>query len=250
MSTFAIAGRELRSLFTTVTGWLVLTGYLFLTGFFWTAMASMYAMQSQDAIVSPYMAAQVDMTDYLVAPFFGNTAIVWLMFCPALSMRLFASERKDRTLELLLTAPVSTAEIVLGKFFGALGFVAVMLACTAHYPLLLMRWGNPDLGAFAAAYLGTLLLAGGLLAMGMLFSAFTESQVVAFVLTVAAGLTLWVFSWVGGGADSLASQIAIVTHAQDLFRGILRLSDIAYFIAFIGVFLFATHQRVESFRWS
>ena len=200
--------------------------------------------------MSPYMTAQVNLTDYLVAPFFGNTAIIFLMIAPALSMRLFASEQKDRTLELLMTSPISTTEIVLGKFMGAVSFVVLMLACTAHYPLLLMQWASPDPGAFATAYLGTLLLASALIAMGMLFSAFTENQVVAFVLTMAAGLVLWVFSWMGAEADSWPAQVAIVTHAQDLFRGVVRLSDLVYFAVFIGFFLFATHQRVEAYRWS
>lgn len=250
MSVLAIAGRELRSLFSSVVGWLVLTGFLAVSGLFWTLAMAAYAGYSQEAMVSPYLAGQLDMTEHLIAQFFGSISVVFVIICPALSMRLIAPERANQTLELLLTSPVSTAEIVIGKFLGAVGFTALMLLATAPYPLMLTQLGNPDLGAFATGYAGTLLLASTLLAMGMLCSAFTKSQIVAYMLTIAITLTLWVLPGMGDGMESWQAQVAVVTHAQDLWRGIVRLSDLVYFAAAIGFFLFATHQRIEAFRWS
>ncbi len=250
MNALAIAGRELRGIFNTTIGWLVLAGFLLLTGVFWSSMVSYYALESADVIANPYAASQMNLTDYLFSPFFGNTAIVLMMVCPAVSMRLFSEEIKQRTLELLLTSPVSTLDIVLGKFLGALGFVAILLAGTLPGPILLAAWSTPDLGTVAAGYFGLLLVGAAILAMGLLFSALTANQIVALVWTFAAALGLWVLSWVSQDPTSIFTQLALVTHVQDLLSGLVYVSHLTYFAGFVGFFLFATWQRVESFRWS
>jgi ABC-2 type transport system permease protein len=192
----------------------------------------------------------MDPTTYLVSPFFSNIAVILLMVCPAISMRLFSDELKNRTMELLFTSPVSTAEIVLGKFLGALGFVAILLAGTAYVPFTLWMWGQPDWGVFAGGYLSVFLLSGAMLAMGGLFSAFTPNAMVAMISTFAGGLGLWLISWQAeGGSDGWAAQLSIVTHLEDFLRGVIVLTDVTYYLAFILFFLFATHQRVEAYRW-
>jgi ABC-2 type transport system permease protein len=250
MSVLVIAGRELRAIFNTTIGWLVLAGFLLLTGIFWASMLSYYTLEVTNSVSNPYASYQMNFNDYLFAPFFGNTAVVLMMVCPALSMRLFSEELKQRTLELLLTSPVSTLEIVLGKFLGALGFVAIMLFGTAIGPLMLNLWASPDLGVLLGGYLGLLLVAGAILSMGALFSAMTDNQIVALVLTFASAMGLWVISWVSQDQDSIFVQLALVTHVQDFMSGLVYISHLVYFIAFIGFFLFATWQRVESYRWS
>lgn len=250
MTLFAIAGRELRSIFNTAVGWLVLAGFLAMTGVFWSSMVSFYVMQSADLLANPHAAVQMSLTDHLLAPFFGNLAVVLLMVTPALSMRLFSEEMKQRTLELLLTAPVSTWEIVGGKFLGAMGFVGAMLLGTLTAPLTLWIWGTPDLGALAGGYLSLVLLSAAVMSMGLLFSALTQNQIVAVVLTFSAALAIWILSWVSEDPTSLVAQLSMANHLQDLATGALRVSDLAYFAGFIGFFLFATQQRVESTRWS
>ncbi len=250
MNVFTIAGRELRSIFNTTIGWLVLAGFLLVAGFLWSSMVSYYVMQSTDVVANPYAASQMSFTDYLLAPFFGNVAVVLLMLCPAISMRLFSEELKQRTLELLLTSPLSTLEIVLGKFLGAMAFVVVMLVGTFTVPVTLLFWGEPDVGALVGGYLGVLLVSGAVISMGMLFSAFTSNQIVALVWAFSAALVLWVLSWVSQEPGSIFERLALVSHVEDLLRGLVNLSDLVYFAAFIGFFLFATWQRVESYRWS
>ena len=250
MNVLTIAGREFRSIFNTTIGWLVLAGFLLLTGVFWASMVSYYVIQSADVVANPYAASRMNFTEYLFAPFFGNTAIVLMMLCPAVSMRLFSEEQKPRTLELLLTSPVSTVEIVLGKFLGALGFVAILLLGTSVGPLLLNLWGDPDLGAVATGYAGLMLVAASILAMGMLFSALTPNQIVALVWSFAGALALWVLSWVSQDPTSAFVEMAMVTHVEDFLTGVINAKDLAYFAGFILFFLFATWQRIESFRWS
>jgi len=250
VSVFHIAARELRAVFTTATGWLVLCGWLLITGLFWVVMVQNYAMQSRDLVFNPYAAASLGFTDFLIAPFFGNCAVVLLMLTPAVTMRLFSEEFKQGTMELLLTSPISTLQIVLGKYLGALGFVLVLLALTLHFPLGLARWGRPDWGVVASGYLGLALLSSAVLALGLWFSSLTSNQLVALVLTFTTALGLLVLGWSSQDPADWIAQISIMSHLNDLFIGVVRLSDVVYCVAFTAFFLFATHQRMESFRWS
>lgn len=249
MKVIWIAHRELRSIFNTAVGWLVLTAFLLITGVFWVIMVDTYVTQSNDLVHNPYMAQQMNLTDFLLLPFFGNCTIIILMVTPALSMRLFAEEFKQHTMELLFTSPVSTLEIVLGKFLGAVGYLAVLLLCTVHYPISLWMYGEPEPGVLLGGYTGLLLLGSSIVAMGMLFSSFTSNQIVASVLTFGAALTLYILAFNEMDPDSLLNQLSLSSHVVDLLRGALRLSDLTYFAGFIAFFLFATHQRLESFRW-
>ena len=244
-----IAHRELRSIFHTAIGWLVLTAFLLITGVFWVILVDTYVTQSNDLVHNPYMAQQMNLTDFLLLPFFGNCTVIVLMVSPALSMRLFSEEFKQHTMELLLTSPISTAEIVLGKSLGAVGYLIVFLLCTLHYPITLLVWGEPELGVLIGGYSALLLLGSSIIAMGMLFSSWTENQIVASVLTFGVALTLYILAFDEMDPDALLNKVSLSTHVVDLLRGALRLSDLAYFAGLIGVFLFATHQRLESFRW-
>ncbi len=245
-----IALREFGSYFATPVGWLVLCGYLFLTGVFWTYMVESYVLQSQDLVYNPAAASLLNLTDYLLAPFYGNCATVLIFVLPAVSMRGFSEEYRQRTMELLATSPVSTAEIVAGKFLGAMGFVAVLLLVSLYQPISLAQWGEPELGVIAGSYLGMTLLAALVLSLGLLISSFTSSQLVALVLTFAACLVLMVLDWGAPSPDAWNARLALSTHLGDLMSGAVKLSDLAYFLLGSATFLFATHQRLESFRWS
>jgi len=244
-----IASREFRSTFSSAVGWLVALGFLTLTGVFWTAMLQSYVVQGEDLVFDPYGASQLNLTDWLLSPFFGNVAVVLMMLIPGLSMRMYAEEIKQRTLELLLTSPVSTLEIVLGKFLGAVAVVVVLLLGTLSGPLVLWTLASPDTGVVLSGYLGLLALASALLALGSFASSLTSSQVTALVLSFAAALGLLVLSWVSRDPSDIWAQISVMGHLDSMLKGEIKLSDLAYFAGFTFVFLFATHQRMESFRW-
>jgi len=249
VSVLHIAMREARAIFTTPVGWLVLCGWLLVTGIFWVASVGMYVAESQNVVFNPYGAALLNLQDHLVMPFYGNTTVVLVFVVPAVSMRLFSEEFKQRTMELLLTSPVSTLEIVLGKYLGALAFVLVALACTLHFPLTLEYWGEPDLGAIAGGYLALFSMSAALLAVGLLASSFTSNQIVALVVAFAASLALYVGGWLADGPDHWIARLGLLSHLEDMLRGAVRLSDLVYFAGIVGVSLFATWQRLESFRW-
>jgi ABC-2 type transport system permease protein len=251
-NSLTIARRELRHTFSTPIGWIALCAFLLITGFFFVLEVRWYAMESMDSAFNP-MREPMDLGAHLVAPFFGEVSLLLLMICPALTMRSFAEDRRQRSLELLLTSPLSTTEIVLGKYLGALAFAGVLVLCTAHYPLLLLWIGRPDPGVILSSYLSLFLLVGAFLAVGLLASAMTESQVIALVVTLVALLGFWVLAAVGmigdGPVTDAIADASLFSHAEKLGEGILRLRDLVYFASFVGVFLFATHQRVESLRW-
>jgi ABC-2 type transport system permease protein len=250
---YAIARRELEAYFATPVGWLCLFGFVGLTGLFFALMVSEYSYQSTQAAMSPNMMADLSLSEYLIAPFFANTAVILLLLCPALSMRLFAEDRKQRSLELLLASPLSTTEIVFGKYLGALGFVAVLLFGTLHYVVLLYWLTDPDAGVIGASYAATFLLAASFMAVGMLTSAFTESQVVALVTSFGLLLSLWVLSWVEGFAGEsvggVLTYVSVLSHLEEMAKGLVHLEDVVYYLSFIGFFVFATHQRVDAYRW-
>lgn len=250
MKVIHIALREFKSIFSTTMGWLVLCGFLFVTGVFWVIMLEGYVVQSTDYILNPYMASQLNLTDHLLLPFFGNLVVIILMIVPAISMRLFSEEYKQHSFELLLTSPVTMAEVVCGKFLGTMAFWGVMFLCTLYAPFSLTLLGTPDIGVFLGGYLALTLMAMALTSMGMYFSSLTENQVVALVCTFSAALVIYIAAWVGDDPSHWVRDVALATHLDSLMQGAVRLSDMVYFLGFSVFFLFATQQRLESFRWN
>lgn len=249
----AIARREIDAYFATPLGWLALCGFLAITGFFFAIMLTDFSMQSSQSMYNPYAADSMNINEYLLPAFFGNWAVILLFISPAISMRMFSEDMSKHSFEMLLSAPISSTQIVLGKYLGALGFLAVMFGATLHYVVILYWLGSPDPGVLSASYAATFLLAATFVAVGMLASAYTENQVVAFVATFALLLVLWVLSWTETLASNelgtVLSYASMLSHLDQLTKGLLHVKDVIYFVAFIGFFLFATQQRVESFRW-
>lgn len=245
-----IAWREIRALLTTGIAWIVTCVFLLLAGVFWLALVTNYVAESQNLVFNPYAASMLTLGEYLIAPWFGNVLIAVFFFGPAIAMRLFSEEYKQRTMELLLTSPIRTWEIVLGKYVGAMGFSVFMLSFTAYVPASVYWFADPDWGWFVGGYLTLLLVLSVLISFTMLVSSYTQSQLVALVAGLVFGLTLYLLSWLAQDPESLLSQITLSSHVEDVLRGALTLSDLVYFFGANFVLLFATQQRLESFRWS
>jgi ABC-2 type transport system permease protein len=170
-------------------------------------------------------------------------------------MRLWAEERKSGTIELLLTQPVTLWDAVVGKFLAAWLFTALALALTFPLWLTVNYLGKPDNGAILAAYLGSLLLAGGFLAIGSCMSALTRNQVVAFILAVVAcfafllagfPMVLDLFrSWAPQVLVDAVASLSFLTHFESIAKGVIDLRDLLYFAMLIGFFLLATAIALE-----
>src|SRR5450432_1509063 len=178
-------------------------------------------------------------------------AIFTLFFAPLVTMRLMAEENREGTLELLMTLPVSDGAIVLGKFLGAWGYYSIILALTFVYQLLLIWLSPPDLGKAFTAYVGVWLYGGASLAVGLLFSAMTENQIIAAFLSMATLIMLWLTDLVGRVVNNIAlaefiRNFSFQSHyAYSFANGLVRLPDLVFFIGVIFGVLFITTQLVE-----
>ncbi len=248
----SIARREIGAIFATPIGWTCLGALLLMTGFFFAWMLGLYAETALQAAASPWD-DPINVNDHLVAPFFSSWAVILLFACPAISMRLIAGDRRDGSLELLMTSPISTTQIVIGKYFGAMGFVCVMLACTAHFPAMLCWLGEPDIGVLASCYLAILFMSAAFVAVGLAASSLTESQLVALLVSFAVLLGFWLIGaadpQASGALSKLLSHASLLDHMESLARGAIHLRDVVYFTTFSGFFLFVAHQRIEWMRW-
>ena len=188
-------------------------------------------------------------------PFFMFHPWLYLFLIPALTMKLWAEERKSGSIELLMTLPVNVWEAVVGKFLAAWLFTAIALALTFPIWITVNYLGHPDNGVIFASYLGSLLLAGGFLAIGSCMSALTRNQVVAFILGVVAcfvlllaGYPLVLDAFQGWAPETLINAIAslsLLTHFQSITRGVLEARDVVYFVMLIGFFLFTTAVAID-----
>lgn len=249
---WTIAHRDFKSYFTSPIAYIVIAGFLVIMG--WMFFFNLSHFNLQNLQYQQYnMGKGVSITDGIVRPLYGNMNVIFLFLVPFITMRLLAEERKNNTIQLLMTGPVSLTQIILGKFFSSFLLVCVMLGMTAVYPIVLYATGNPDLGPILTSYLGTLLLASCYLSLGVLFSSMTENQIVAGALTFAAGLFFWLVSWasqsVTGGLGEVVTYLSLISHYNNFSQGILSTSDTFYYLSFIGLGLFLTHRVLDSYRW-
>lgn len=188
-------------------------------------------------------------------PFFAFHPWLYLVLIPALSMRLWAEERKSGTIELFLTLPIRMTEAVVGKFLAAWCFAGIALALTFPFWITVNLLGRPDNGVIVASYIGSWLMAGALLAIGACVSAATKNQVIAFVVTAAIAFIFtvagspvvlgllqgWAPEWLIGAV----TQISLLDHFSAITRGVLDIRDLAYFVLIIIAFLFANAILVD-----
>jgi len=187
--------------------------------------------------------------------FFNFHPWLYLFLIPALSMRLWAEERKTGTIEMFLTLPITTGQAVMGKFLAAWAFTGIALALTFPFWLTVNYLGEPDNGVILASYIGSFLMAGAFLAIGSAISAITKNQVIAFVLSAvvcflftASGSPIVlgpVEGWVPGGLVQTIASMSFLSHFAAITRGVVDLRDLIFFGSVIGLFLFANTILVE-----
>ena len=228
----AIMRRELRSYFLTPVAYVFIVIFLVLTSTFTFYLGGFYERSQAD-----------------LAPFFNFHPWLYLFLVPALSMRLWAEERKSGSIELLMTLPVEVWQAVMGKFLAAWAFTGLALVLTFPIWITVNYLGDPDNGAVVAAYIGSLLMAGGFLAVGSCISATTKNQVIAFILAVVAcfllllagfPLVLDMFSaWAPQILVDAIASLSFLTHFSSISKGVIDLRDLVYFALLIGVMLYA-----------
>lgn len=248
MMAFTVAGREFRTLFLSPLAWSILGVIQIILGYMFLAQLDYYMM------LQPRIAALPDapgITDLIVAPLFGNAGVILLLVTPLLTMRLISEERRNRTLSLLFTAPLTMTEIVLGKYFGVLAFLLVMVGMIVLMPLSLLFGGGLDAGKLAACVLGLVLLLAGFAAVGLYISALASQPTVAAVSTFGALLLLWIIDWTGAGsgkAGGVLEYLSLLRHYESLLKGLVSTTDLIYFVLFILTFLVLSVHRLDNDR--
>ena len=186
-------------------------------------------------------------------PVLTNTTVLILFVMPMITMRTYAEEKRSGTIELLLTSPLTDLQIILGKFFGAMGLYAAMLAVTLMHIGLLFLYGNPAWKPVVTGYLGLILMGGCFLSVGLLISSLTKNQITAGMVTFAVFLMLWVINWIGSfvgpTAQAVLSHLSITDHFDDFARGVIDTKHLVYYLSFIAFGLFLTAKAVDSERW-
>lgn len=236
ISVLSIFKKEFRAYFLSpiayvfTTVYLMVTNFLFFQGFF---------------IIN-----QAEMRSY-----FGLLPWVFLFFVPAITMRIWAEEKKMKTLELLLTWPVSDMAVVVGKFLASFAFLTIVIVLSISVPITVAILGNPDMGPIIGGYLGALLMGGAYLAIGLWVSSLTENQIVAFIVGVVVTFALFI---IGNQFVTMAIPSALVpvfnylglgNHFDSIGRGVVDSRDIVYYLSVIGFFLFLNVRSIESRKW-
>jgi len=242
-----LAARELRSLFLSPLAWSILAVVQFILAYLFLGQLDVYvSYQSQIAMMENPPGA----TEVIVSPLFSSATIILLLVIPLLTMRLVSEERRARTLPLLFSAPVSMTEIVLGKYLGMLGFLAIMLGLISLMPLSLLSLGTLDFGLLSANLIGISLMLAAFAAAGLFMSTLTAQPTVAAISTFGLLLLLWIIEWTGK-AEANATVFAYLSlqhHYEALLKGLFNSSDVLYYLLFIATFLILSIRRLDADR--
>ena len=227
-----ILRRELSAYFATPVAYVFIVIFLVLSGALTFHLGGFYERGQAD-----------------LAPFFNFHPWLYLFLVPAVSMRLWAEERKSGNIELLLTLPITMAEAVIGKFLAAWLFTGIALVLTFPLWISVNYLGDPDNGVILAAYIGSLLMAGGFLAIGSCISATTKNQVIAFIISVVicfafllSGFSIvldFFRAWAPQVVVDAIASLSFLTHFSSISKGVIDLRDIIYFISLIAFWLYA-----------
>ena len=230
--------RELASYFATPVAYVFIVIFLVLSGALTFHLGNFYERGQADLV-----------------PFFNFHPWLYLFLVPAISMRLWAEERKSGSIELLLTLPITMLQAVIGKFLAAWLFTAIALFLTFPLWITVNYLGSPDNGVIFAAYIGSLLMAGGFLAIGACISATTKNQVIAFIISVVicfafllSGFSIvldFFRGWAPQYVVDAISSLSFLTHFSSISKGVIDLRDIIYFASLIGFWLYANAVVIE-----
>ncbi|MEN3044627.1 MAG: ABC transporter permease subunit [Candidatus Hydrothermales bacterium] len=231
----AIFVKEFLSYFNSTIGYLWLVVFIGLN--FWLFFRGFFLMPEAD-----------------LRPMFSMFPVLFIIFIPAITMRLWAEEKKLGTLEILFSLPLRTEEIILGKFLAAVSFFGISLLLTFPLPFILSFLGNLDWGSVISGYIGSFLFGSTLISLGMFLSGFTRNQIVAFILAASLSFLLYIIgeevilSFLTGFWADFFSTLSVKTHFESIVRGVIDLRDIVYYLSFIIFFIYANYLHLEVAR--
>jgi len=251
----AIIKKEIRTHFLSPLAYVMIGLFLLIMGVIFAKFAAIYMSMKQQSMMGGGQGVNLDkIATYL----YQNMAFVMCFLTPFVTMKLFAEERRQHTLELLFTAPVRGIEIVLGKFIASLMLMSFMIAISFIYVGFMVAWGTPELPLIFTTYLGLFFALSCYLSIGCLISATTESQAIAAIFTFIILLLLYLLQSIAQGMTvnwgpiewgPTLTYISPLGHFNSFTEGLLQIKDLVYFVTFTGFMLFLTHRVVDSHRW-
>lgn len=247
-----ICQKELRSYFVSPIAYILIIIYAAIFGFFFWNLVGLFIYYSVESQMRGEM-YPMNINDQVIRQLFGNINVINLLVIPLMTMRLFAEEKRNGTIELLATSPIRDGEVILGKWLASVILYAGMLLFTCLNFLFLFKYGNPDWKPMAVSLLGVLLQAAALLAIGIFISTLTKNQIIAGAVTFAVCLLVFVLGWVGEYQFSTWAQVmtymSTTTHMQSFLKGVIDTKDAVYYVSAIFLGLFLTARSLESLRW-
>jgi ABC-2 type transport system permease protein len=259
-----ILKKELVIYFTTPIAYVVFALFTLVASIFFWSFLQRFQLESQQFLQyqRPELLDRLNFNDRVLTPLYvGYVQIIFLFVLPLLTMRLLAEERRSRTMELLLSSPVRSWQVVTGKYLAAVAMVACMTVICAIYPVILEVFGagagskGPlDWGTVGLGLLGLFLVGSTCCAVGIFTSSITDNQIVAAVIGMMTLLFFWVLRGVGSSMEGTLAEVltymSILSHIESYARGLFSVPDLVYFLSFIFLALFLSNRMVESQRWT
>jgi ABC-2 type transport system permease protein len=249
---WVILRKELRSYFVSPVAYLLLAMFAVIFGFFFWNILGYFVREGMESMMRG-QTFPMNLNERVIRPLLSNISVVGLFLIPLITMRLFAEEKRTGTIELLATSPITDLQVILGKWMAAMILYGGMLLLGAVNFVFLFRYGHPDWKPLAIGYLGLLLQAGALLALGTFISTLTKNQIIAGAVTFALSLLLYILEWVTGFDTSTSARIisymSIITHFESFSKGLLDSKDAIFYVSLIFLGLFLTSRSMESLRW-
>ena len=247
-----ICRKELRSYFSSPVAYILLVMFAVIFGFFfWNSLGYFVNMAMEAQMEGEQFPMNVN--EQIVRPLLSNINVIGLFLIPMITMRLFSEEKRSGTIELLATSPIKDYELIVGKWLAVVVMYGLLLVTTMLDFFFLFRYGSPDWKPLAIGYLGLLLQAGGLLAIGTFISSLTKNQIIAGALTFGVCLLLWVLGWVSEYENATWAQVlaymAVIPHFESFAKGVIDTKDVIFDATVIFLGLFFTGRSMESLRW-
>ena len=232
----AIMKRDLLGFFSSPIGYVIIAAFLFLANFFFY----------QDNILT---------LSSSLSYVFSDITLILCFTIPLVTMRLLSEERKQKTDQMLMTAPIRTVDIVLGKFLAAYIVFVIIFLGTLVWPLIVSMFGVPTVGEIIGNYLAMMLLVGSLISVGLLISSITENQIVSAILSFVCILGMYYFGSIASIVDNplvstVLNWLSVFSRYQNFTNGIFSLADVCYYVSFTVIFLFLTTRVIEKRRWA
>jgi ABC-2 type transport system permease protein len=256
-SVFAVFRREMKAYFTSPIAYVVIGVFLLLGGYFFHTMLAWFlknALQQFEYAQMYQMAPPpMNINDMVIRSLLGTMAITILFIMPLITMRLIAEEKKNGTIELLMTSPITPTQWVLGKYLASVVLLLCMILPNFGLVCLLFMYGNPEFLPVLSGYLGLILMGASFLSVGTMISSFTENQIVAGAVSFFAFLMFWVIDFVSelgsGPLYDFIGYMSMISHFDGFAKGVIDTSSLVFYLSVIGLGLFFTRQQIESLRW-